>query len=346
MDQRKKVVVAMSGGVDSTVAAHLLIEAGYEVSGLYMQVYDTVSDEAEKDFILVCEHLGIPHEVVDLSEVFKQHVVDYFIEAYEKGLTPNPCVACNKYIKFGVLLDMAKERGADYLATGHYAKIIENDGVYFIERARHDSKDQTYMFYNMNQDILKYLLMPLGQIESKEKVREIAVSIDAPVAHKGESQEICFVPNDDYIAFLKDEGVVGKKGKFVDKKGNVVGEHKGAVNFTIGQRKGLGMSFGKPTYVLNIDEEKRHVVLGDNEDLMVNELIATEFNWVSLPIDESQEYQAKIRYSAIPSPCRIAFLDEKTIKVTFEKKQRAITPGQSIVFYQNTRLIGGAIIKK
>lgn len=341
-----KVLVAMSGGVDSTVAAHLLMKEGYDVSGLYMKVYRTIDDGAQADFLNVCETLGIPHEIVDVSDSFKTHVVDYFVETYRRGETPNPCVACNKHIKFGLLLDLARERGARYLATGHYAKIVERDGIFHINRAKSDAKDQTYMFYNMNQEILSHLLMPLGQIESKEQVREIARSLGLAIAEKSDSQEICFVPNDDYIAFLRTEGIEPVPGEFVDQQGQFLGKHRGTVHFTVGQRKGLGMSFGKPTYVVSIDAERQRVELGDNAALMSDSLEAEAVNVVSDPIDPDRRYEAKIRYSARPAGCRIEWLGKDRIRVRFEEPQRAATPGQSIVFYDGERLVGGAIIKK
>lgn len=345
MSAKRKVTVAMSGGVDSSVTAHLLKAQGYEVTGLFMKVYKTVDDAASVDFLRVCEQLGIGHRIVDVSDSFKKHVVDYFIRSYQSGETPNPCVMCNKHIKFGLLLDLALEDGSDYLATGHYARIIKEDGLYHVYQAKSGEKDQTYMFYNMNQTVLKHLLMPLGEIGSKEQVRAIARDIGLDIAEKGDSQEICFVPGDDYIAFLQSEGVRGKAGEFVDPDGHVIGRHRGAVNFTIGQRKGLGMSFGKPVYVLDIDAEKGRVVLGDNAQLMKTTLVAGQFNAVSSPLEPGKVYQAKIRYSAMPADCRVEQHQDGTVTVRFDKPQRAVTPGQSIVFYEGERLVGGAVIK-
>lgn len=345
MLDKNKVVVAMSGGVDSTVVAYLLKEAGMEVVGMHMKVWHTIDSQVESDFLRVCEQLQIESVVIDVSEEFKDKVIDYFIDAYKNGLTPNPCVVCNKHIKFGLLLDEAKKQGAYYLATGHYANIIEEDGIYYMEKADSSKKDQTYMFYNFNQDIMKHVLMPLGKFESKDEIRKIAENIDIEVSKKKDSQEICFVPNDDYVAFLKTHGVDDMKGDFIDSDGKTLGQHKGMINYTIGQRKGLGITFGKPTYVIDIEPQRKAILLGDNEDLFTNELIATEFNYISNDFIEGKTYTSKIRYSSIYSNCTIKRISNEEIKVTFEEKQRAVTPGQSVVFYDGNRLLGGAVIK-
>lgn len=349
MLDKNKVVVAMSGGVDSTVAAYLLKEKGMQVIGLHMKVSDDIDEQVEKDFIEVCEKMDIPYHIVDLREKFKKDVIDYFIREYQRGNTPNPCIVCNKQIKFGVMLEEAEKLGAYYLATGHYAKIKQDeDNEYYIEKANSLDKDQTYMFYNFNQEILKHVLMPLGEFDSKEIVREIAKKIDMDLQRKKDSQEICFIPNDDYVSFLMKNGIKNRTGKFVDKDDNVLGEHNGIVNYTIGQRKGLGVSFGKPMYVVDIQSKNKKVVLGENGDLMKNVLFVKNYNFISEKYKDHQtiDVKAKIRYSAKEEDCTVEFISDYKLKVTFKNLQRAITPGQSIVFYCDNRMIGGGVIEK
>lgn len=349
MLDKNKVAVAMSGGVDSTVAAYLLKEKGMQVIGLHMKISDDIDEQVEKDFIAVCDKMDIPYHIVDLRERFKKDVIEYFVREYQSGNTPNPCIVCNKQIKFGVMLEEAEKLGAYYLATGHYAKIKkdEND-EYYIEKANSLEKDQTYMFYNFNQEILKHVLMPLGEFDSKEKVREIAKEIDMDLQRKKDSQEICFIPNDDYVSFLLKNGINNRNGKFVDKNDNILGEHKGIINYTIGQRKGLGVSFGKPMYVIDIQSKNKKVVLGENDDLMKNVLIAKKYNFISEKYKDHQtiNVKAKIRYSAKEEDCVVEFLSDYKLKVTFKNRQRAITPGQSIVFYCDDIMIGGGVIEK
>ncbi len=349
MLDKNKVAVAMSGGVDSTVAAYLLKEKGMQVIGLHMKISDDIDEQVEKDFIAVCEKMDIPYHIVDLRERFKKDVIEYFVREYQSGNTPNPCIVCNKQIKFGVMLEEAEKLGAYYLATGHYAKIKQDEtDEYYIEKANSLEKDQTYMFYNFNQEILKHVLMPLGEFDSKEKVREIAKEIDIDLQRKKDSQEICFIPNDDYVAFLLKNGIKNRNGKFVDKDDNLLGEHKGIINYTIGQRKGLGVSFGKPMYVIDIQSKNKKVVLGENDDLMKNVLIAKNYNLISEKYKDHQtiNVKAKIRYSAKEEDCVVEFLSDYKLKVTFKNRQRAITPGQSIVFYCDNRMIGGGVIEK
>ena len=345
MLNKNKVVVAMSGGVDSTVAAYLLKKSGMEVTGLFMNVWHSANQESEKDFLKVCKLLDIPSIVLDLREEFKKNVIDYFVSSYEKGETPNPCIECNKHIKFGVLLDEAKKMGAYYLATGHYAKIVKEDNIYYIEKAKAKAKDQTYMFYNFNQEILEHILMPLGEFDSKDEIRKIANMIDMTISNKSDSQEICFIPDNDYVSFLQDHNIKTKDGEFIDLHGKTIGKHKGIIHYTIGQRKGLGVTFGKPTYVVDIKSGKNEIVLGDNESLFVKGLIANNFNFVSNNFIPNKVYTTKIRYTGKETNCTIEYINKTDIKVVFETKLRAITPGQSIVFYDGNRLLGGAIIK-
>jgi tRNA-specific 2-thiouridylase len=343
---QKKVFVAMSGGVDSSVAAYLLMQEGYDVTGIYMRLHENDSGDAERDFLEVCESLGIEGKVVDLIKPFRENVIEYFKDAYAQGLTPNPCVVCNKHIKFGALLDIAVDQGADFIATGHYAQIELYQDVYRIKKAKSVNKDQTYMFYNMNQNVLSKVLMPLGKMDDKTVVRNIAEKIGLDVAHKKDSQEICFIPDDNYIEFLRQEGIESQEGPFLNESGEIIGNHKGIFNYTIGQRKGLGITFGKPTYVVGIDAQNHAVQLGDNDKLFATLLEAKEFNLVSDQLEKDKIYTAKIRYSSKPSACTIESLDAKRIIVRFDTPQRAITPGQSIVFYDGDYLLGGAIISK
>ena len=362
MLDRKKVVVGMSGGVDSTVAAKLLKDRGYQVIGVSLKLFNDPYNDSnyEEDFKVlgddagfddarrVCKNLGIEHYVISLKSSFKKHVIDYFVNEYKKGRTPNPCVVCNKYIKFGDLFKIADSFGAYFVATGHYIRIEEDHGIYKVKMAESEEKDQTYMMYNLNQDIIKRLIMPLGHIEDKNKVRQLAEEFDVKISKKTDSQEICFVPGDDYIEFLKANfGFKDEKGKYFDASGNEIGKHGGIFNYTIGQRKGLGMSFGKPMFVLSINESDNSIILGDNEDLFTDGLIAEECNFIYNSDFESVEsIKCKIRYSSKLMDCKIIKISSEKVKVVFSEKQRAVTPGQSVVFYDGKYLFGGGIIEK
>lgn len=354
----KKVVVGMSGGVDSSVTAYLLKEQGYEVIGITMQVWPNDEEYEERegsccslsaveDARRVALKLGIPFYVLNFKEIFKEKVIDYFIDEYIKGKTPNPCVACNKYIKFDELLKKARALGADYVATGHYALIEEVNGRYLLKRSKDDKKDQTYALYNLTQYQLKHTLMPCGEY-TKEHIREIAKEIGLEVHNKRDSEEICFIPDNDHGAYIKRE--LPQKvtpGNFVDKNGNILGKHKGIVYYTIGQRKGLGIALGVPRFVTDIIPWKNEVVLGGEEEIFKTELVAGSLNFIPFDtLDKSMEVEAKIRYSAKPSKAVIYPLDDNRIKVVFNDKQRAITKGQSVVFYKGDLLIGGGIIEE
>ncbi len=359
---KKKVIVGMSGGVDSSVAAYILKKQGYEVIGVTMKVWqDTGEDYPERedgccglsavdDARRVAQKLDIPFYVMNFKSVFKEKVIDYFVEEYLNGRTPNPCIACNKYIKFEELIKKAHSLGAYYVATGHYARIIhdEKSHRYLIKKSDAEKKDQTYTLYNLTQEQLKYMLMPLGEISSKEEVRKIAKEIGLDVANKPDSQEICFVPEDDYGKFIEenaDKAIV--PGEFVDLDGNVLGKHKGIIHYTIGQRKGLGISLGKPAYVVNIIPEKNQVVLGNNEDVFSNGLIAEKVNFITFDeLKDPVDVKAKIRYTARAEDAIIKPLEDGKFKIEFIKPQRAITPGQAIVFYQDDILVGGGTILK
>lgn len=354
---RKKVVVGMSGGVDSSVCAYLLKEQGYEVIGMTMQIWekDTSSEgsccglSAVEDARRVCQMLDIPHYVVNFRQDFKEQVIDYFINEYENGRTPNPCIACNRYVKWESMLKKALTIGADYIATGHYATIIKNNitGRYQLKQSKSLQKDQTYALYNLTQNQLKKTLMPLGEY-SKDEIRAIAKDIGLLVANKPDSQEICFVPDDNYSKYI--ENATGKKpkeGNFINKDGAVLGKHKGIINYTIGQRKGLGVTFGKPVFVTKINPKENTITLGDNSELFTNTIYANNYNFMAFSdFDEPLFVKAKIRYSHAPAECKIERMEKEdnNLKCTFAEPQRAPTPGQAIVFYEDDIVLGGATI--
>lgn len=354
---KKKVVIGMSGGVDSSVAAYLLKEQGYEVIGVTMQIWqedDEYTDReggccsigAVEDARRVADKLDIPFYVMNFRKEFEKKVIDYFIDEYLIGRTPNPCIACNRYIKFDSFLKKAKAIGADYVATGHYAKIVKEGDKYLLKSAKDDRKDQTYALYNLDQSMLKHTLMPCGEY-TKPKIREIAKELGLEVHDKKDSQEICFVYDNNHGRFIETEapGKV-KPGNFVDKEGNILGKHKGIVHYTIGQRKGLGIALGKPIYVTDINVKKNEVVIGDEVDIFRNKLIASDLNFIPFDkLEEPMEIQAKIRYSAPKAKAKLIPLGEDRVKVVFEENQRAITKGQAVVFYQDDLVVGGGTIE-
>lgn len=354
---KPRVVVGMSGGVDSSVAAYLLKEQGYEVIGLTMQIWQKDAEEdkdggccglsAVDDARRVCQKLDIPHYVMNFREDFERDVINYFVDEYEQGRTPNPCIACNRYVKWESMLKKALQIGADYIATGHYARIIRDGqtGRYALRQSKTIAKDQTYALYNLTQYQLQHTLMPLGEY-TKDEVREIAKQIGLAVATKPDSQEICFVPDNNYAKFIEETtGKKPKKGKFINKKGKVLGEHKGIIHYTIGQRKGLGISYGKPLFVSKIDPVNNTIVVGDNEDLFTHEVYANKLNFMPFEhLTEPREFTAKIRYSHTPAACTVEMVGEDQIKCTFVEAQRAITPGQAIVIYDGETVVGGGTI--
>ncbi|NFS08437.1 tRNA 2-thiouridine(34) synthase MnmA [Clostridium botulinum] len=355
---KKKVLVGMSGGVDSSVAAYLLKEQGYEVIGVTMQIWQDDEEFTEKeggccslsavaDARRVANKIGIPFYVMNFKDAFKRNVIDYFVDEYMEGKTPNPCIACNKFIKFSSFLDKAMAMGIDYVATGHYAIIEKHNDRYIIKKSEDDKKDQTYALYNLTQFQLERTLMPCGQYK-KSKIREIAKEIGLRVHNKKDSEEICFIPDNDHGRYIKNRFPNKvREGNFVDKQGNILGTHKGIVYYTIGQRKGLGIAFGKPMYVVDINPFRNEVVLGDLEDLLNTELIAKDINYIPFDtLKEPMEVEAKIRYSQTPSKAIITPIEDGRVRVNFHEKQRAITKGQSVVFYKDDLLIGGGIIEK
>ena len=355
--RKGKVVVGMSGGVDSSVAAYLLQERGYDVIGVTMQIWQDEETQATSensgccglsavdDARRVANHLGISYYVMNFKNEFKKYVMDDFALEYYKGRTPNPCIRCNRYVKWESLLKRSLEIGADYIATGHYASIVQlKNGRYTLKKAP-SPKDQTYALYNLTQEQLSRTLMPVGAY-SKEEIRKIAESIRLPVAHKPDSQDICFVPDGDYKSFL--ESYTKMKlpvGNFVDIRGNIIGTHTGIANYTVGQRKGLNLSMGYPVYVIEIRPEANEVVIGTNEDIFSHKLIADHLSFMSIPEPDNElKVNAKVRYNHQGAPCTIRIIGEDRIECIFEQPQRAITPGQAVVFYDGEYVVGGGRI--
>lgn len=354
---KKKVVIGMSGGVDSSVAAYLLKQQGYDVTGIMMKLAPDNPEYAENeggccslsavnDARRVADVLDIPFYVMNFKEPFKKNVVDVFVDEYFKGRTPNPCIECNRKIKFDEFMIKARAMGADYVATGHYARVEYQDGRYKLIKSEDDHKDQTYALYSLSQDQLAHTLMPCGEY-SKTEIRAIAEKIGLEVFRKKDSQEICFIPDNNhgnYIARFSGREV--KPGNFVDKYGNVLGTHKGIVYYTIGQRKGLGIALGRPVFVTDIIPERNEVVLGDESEIFQKTLIADRINLISMEKIEGEiQVEAKVRYSAKPAKAVLTQLGEDKIKLVFEEPQRAITKGQSVVIYRGNEVLGGGIIE-
>ncbi|NLG88589.1 MAG: tRNA 2-thiouridine(34) synthase MnmA [Clostridiaceae bacterium] len=357
---KKKVMVGMSGGVDSSVAAAILLKEGYDVIGVTLKLQPDTENEswsevtccslaAVEDARRVASRLGIPYYVLNFQDIFESCVIEYFVSEYGKGRTPNPCIACNRYIKFDALLKKAESMGIDYVATGHYARIEydEQRGRYLLKKSVTGKKDQSYVLYNLTQYQLQRTLMPIGRYD-KDTVRKIAKELGFEVANKPDSQEICFIPDNNYAAFVSNRlSRPAARGKFVDIHGNVLGEHKGLIHYTVGQRKGLGLSLGKPVYVIRIDAENNTVVLGEEKDVYSASLTAYDLNWIAIDfLDKPLRVKAKIRYSANEAEAVIAPIEGGRVRVDFDKPQRAVTPGQSVVFYDGDIVVGGGIIEK
>lgn len=351
----KKVVVGMSGGVDSSVAAYLLKKQGYEVIGVTMQMWEEKKDSAGnrtenqgiQDARKVAQALGIPHYVLDFRDEFKRSVVDYFIEEYLQGRTPNPCNICNRRVKWEALLERSAEFGAEYVATGHYARIVQlPNGRYTVKNSVTAKKDQTYALCNLTQEQLSHTLMPVGEYE-KEEIRRIAEEVGLPVASKKDSQDICFIPDGDYAAFLQREAPerMPGEGNFVNTKGEVIGKHKGVTHYTIGQRKGLNLAMGHPVFVAGIHAATNEVVIGENEDIHTTVVYCDRINYMGMAdLEKPRKAIVKIRYAHAGSPCLLEKIPDGRVKCTFDEPVRAATPGQSIVFYEDGYVLGSGTI--
>lgn len=345
--------------MDSSVAAWLLKEQGYEVIGVTMQIWqdeeESVMEEnggccglsAVDDARRVAQMLGIPYYVMNFKTEFKKQVIDYFVAEYLCGRTPNPCIACNRYVKWESLLKRSMDIGADYIATGHYARIVQlANGRYALRKSATSAKDQTYALYNLTQHQLAHTLMPVGDY-TKDQIRALAEKIGLRTADKPDSQEICFIPDHDYAAFIEREtqGKVPPAGNFVTAAGQVLGRHKGITHYTIGQRKGLGIALGSPVFVTEIRPDTNEVVLGSNEEVFGDTVYAEHLNFMSIPdLQGELEVTAKIRYNHQGAPCTISKIDNGRVICRFHEPVRAITPGQAVVFYEGDTVVGGGVI--
>lgn len=347
----KKALIGMSGGVDSSVAAYLTQQAGLECIGATMLLYSTAcsSPDSVADAQSVARRLGMDFHVLDFSEEFRTRVMDHFAQSYESGLTPNPCIECNRHLKFSKFLDQALTLGCDYVVTGHYARIQldETSGRYLLRKAKDEAKDQSYFLYGIPQAHLSRVLFPLGDL-TKAEVRQIADEQGFINAKKKDSQDICFIPDGDYLAFLKRH--TGKEypaGNYLDLSGNVIGQHGGAVGYTIGQRKGLGIALGAPAYVCSKDMEKNTVTLGPNEALFHTTLLANDWNWLAFSaLTEPMKLQAKARSRMVEQPATVYPEENDYVRVVFDEPQRALTPGQAVVLYDGDVVVGGGIIRE
>jgi tRNA-specific 2-thiouridylase len=354
-----KVAVAMSGGVDSSVAAAILKKEGHQIIGVTMQVWppdeahandyaSSCSPSVTEDARKITRQLGIPHHVIDLRDIFRRKVITDFCRDYRLGKTPNPCITCNRDIKFGALLEKAWELGVDYIATGHYA-IIETasgSGRYLLKRGLDRRKEQSYWLYALIQEQLRHTILPLGKL-TKRRVREIASELQLPVSAQAESQEICFIPDNNYPRFLRERvPEAARPGPILDRQGTMLGEHRGILFYTVGQHKKLGIAASEPLYVTGIDPEKNAIIVGSRQELYSSEFTATSLNWIAIDkLRQSITVNARIRHSHREARATVTPTAEDRVHVRFEQPQLAITPGQSVVFYQGDTVVGGGVIE-
>ena len=358
-NEQERVICAMSGGVDSSVAAKLLVDAGYDVMGVTMKLFDSdgvileegsrtcCSLEDVEDARAVAFGLGIPYQVFNYTDTFGTCVIDRFCQAYLEGHTPNPCIDCNRFLKFGALQQRRRELGFDYVATGHYARRAydEETGRYLLLRGRDPKKDQSYVLYHLTQEHLKHMLFPVGELE-KPQVRAVAHEAGLGNADKLESQDICFVPDGDYASFIEQyTGQSSEPGDFVDKEGKVLGKHKGQIHYTIGQRRGLGISAPESLYVCGKSLDSNEVILGSKQDLMSNYCYINDINLIPWDhLDAPIKCKVKTRYRQPEQPATVEQIGEDLIKITFDEPQRAVTPGQAAVLYDDDMVLGGGTI--
>jgi len=352
-------VVAMSGGVDSSVAAALLLERGYEVIGLTMDLFALPPELCRQETLRSCcgrgavesanavaARLGIPHYLIDLKEAFDKYVITDFCEEYRRGRTPNPCIRCNQYLKFGLLWEKAQKLGADFIATGHHAQIEYNprDSLYYLKKGKDRSKDQSYFLYPITQSQLEHTLFPVGGY-TKEEIRKIARQLGLPSAERAESQEVCFIPDRDYIRFLKERiPAAFQPGPIVDENNRRIGTHQGIAAYTIGQRRGMGIAFSHPLYVVALKPAENIVVAGEKASLYRSSLLASRVNFINPPQERCFKVKARIRYRHEEAEAVVECIDDARVKVDFSRPQRAITPGQSVVFYDGDYVLGGGVI--
>lgn len=351
--EEKRVLLGMSGGVDSSVSALLLKEEGYDVIGTTMELFAGSSCCNTNTYIdakNVCNQIGIPHFIYNFKEEFKKYVIDDFINCYANCLTPNPCIECNKFMKFGLMYEKAKELGCEYIATGHYAKTeySEKYGRWVLKKSKAGKKDQSYVLWNIPKELIEYVVFPLADFESKDEIRKIAREHNLKTANKPDSEDICFVPDGNYKRFLEENSELKpKNGNIVHVNGKVLGKHNGLYNYTIGQRKGLGISYKEPLFVVGFNKEKNEVIVGEKEYIYKKEMIVKDINLLLIDsLEEPMKVSVKTRYSSVEENATIEMIDDNTIKVVFENPVARITPGQSAVFYLGDIVFGGGKIFK